>query len=267
VSDVAATADAPVPFAGPRRAPVVSTGVADRLAERDAMRRHRRRRRLGWTVACAVAVLALAWLVFFSPALATHADDVRVVGAGDLVDVAAVHAVVADADGVPLPRLDTVALRSHLLDVRGVGDVAISREWPHGLLVRITPRSPVAAVPDDGRFALLDGQGVQIAVVAKAPKGVPVVSVPLGASDHRTLDAVLVVLGGLPASISRQVTAVSASTQDAVQLSLGKDVTVVWGSDQDTALKAKVLQALRKAKESKHAHVFDVSAPTLPVTR
>jgi cell division protein FtsQ len=246
---------------------VVSTGVADRLAEREAMRRHRRRRRTLWTVAGAVCAVAVGWVVFFSPALAARSDDVRVTGAGNLVDASAVHAVVSTADGVPLPRLDTVGLRSRLLDVRGVGDVAIRREWPHGLVVRITPRTPVAAVPAAGGLALLDGQGVQIARVKKAPRGVPVVSVPLDASDHRALDAVLVVLGGLPPSIAKDVTAVSAKTQDAVELSLGKDVEVVWGGAQDTALKATVLEALRTAKQTKDARVFDVSAPTLPVTR
>lgn len=261
------TAPVPAPFAGPRRAPVVTTGVADRLAERESMRRHRRRRRVVWSVAGALCAAGVAWVVFFSPVLATDPDEVRVVGAGELVDVSAVRGVVAGVDGVPLPRLDTVALRSRLLAVRGVGDVSIAREWPHGLQVRITPREPVAAVPDDGRLALLDAQGGQIAVVSDAPKGVPVVNVPLGAKDHRALDAVLVVLAGLPESVSKDVTAVSAQTQDAVELTLRKGVTVVWGGDEDTALKAKVLEALRTAPQTKGASVFDVSAPTLPVTR
>ncbi|MFC8732456.1 cell division protein FtsQ/DivIB [Luteimicrobium sp. NPDC057192] len=259
-------ASVPVPVVAARGS-VVSTGMVDRLAERAAMRRHRRWRRLAWTLAVLAAVGALVWLAFFSPVLATRAEDVRVVGAGSLVDTAEVEHIAAGADGVPLPRLDTVSLRTRMLDVRGVKDVSIVRDWPHGLTVRVTPREPVAAVPDQGRFALLDADGVRVATVGSAPKGVPVVTVPLDAADHHALDAVLAVLGGLPDALGTQVTAAQASTQDTVELTLRKGVRVVWGSSQDSALKVRVLEALRSAKQTKHASVFDVSAPTLPVTR
>lgn len=261
------TGEVPAPFAGPRRAPVVTTGVADRLAERESMRRHRRRTRSLALVSAVVVLAGLAWVGLFSPALAARSDDVVVVGAGQLVDADAVHRVVDTAVGVPLPRLDTVALRERLLTVRGVADVAVARRWPHGLRVTITPRDPVAAVPTDGRFALLDAQGVQIALVGTVPGRVPVVTVPVGGPGHRELDAVLVVLAGLPESIAKDVTAVSASTQDAVRLTLRGGDTVVWGSASDTPLKARVLVALRKAPQTRDASVFDVSAPMLPVTR
>ena len=42
---------------------------------------------------------------------------------------------------------------------------------------------------------------------------------------------------------------------------------VEWGSAQQAPLKIAVLQALRKAPSSAGAHVYDVSAPTLPVTK
>ncbi|WP_153022137.1 cell division protein FtsQ/DivIB [Luteimicrobium xylanilyticum] len=257
---------APVPAVGGRGA-VVSTGMVDRLAERAAMRRHRRWRRLAWTLLVLVLVGALAWLAFFSPVLATRADDVRVVGAGSLVDTSEVERIAAEADGVPLPRLDTVSLRTRMLDVRGVKDVAIVRDWPHGLTVRVTPREPVAAVPEQNRYALLDTDGVRVATVTKAPKGVPVVTVPVDGADHHALDAVLAVLGALPEKLSAQVTAVEAATQDTVELTLKGGARVVWGSAQDSALKVRVLEALRAAKQTRDAHVFDVSAPTLPVTR
>ena len=257
---------APVPVVAARGS-VVSTGMVDRLAERAAMRRHQRWRRLAWTLLVVVLVGALVWLAFFSPVLATRADDVRVVGAGRLVDTAEVERIAATADGVPLPRLDTVSLRTRMLDVRGVKDVSIVRDWPHGLTVRVTAREPVAAVPDQDRFALLDTDGVRVATVGSAPKGVPVVTVPLDAADHRALDAVLAVLDSLPDALGAQVTTVQASTQDTVELTLRQGVRVVWGSAQDSPLKVRVLEALRAAKQTKHAKVFDVSAPTLPVTR
>ncbi|WP_157803643.1 cell division protein FtsQ/DivIB [Luteimicrobium subarcticum] len=250
-----------------RRVPVVSTGMVDRLAERDAMRRHRRRRRLAVGASVSVLVGVLVWVLFFSPLLAAQASQVRVVGAGDLVDSARVEQIVGGAAGTPLPRLDTVAMREHLLDVPGVKDVAIVREWPRGLTVRITPRDPVAAVPDGSRYALLDVDATTIAEVSVPPAGVPVVRVPLGESSRPALDAVLTVVGALPESLSGEVVGASATTQDTVTLMLRGGQSVVWGSAQDSPLKVRVLTALRAAPQSRHAKVFDVSAPDLPVTR
>lgn len=262
------TVTGPVPVVR-RRPSVVSTGMADRMAERRAMRRHRLVRRVVWSVAAAVVVGALAWLVLFSPVLATRADEVRVVGSGPLVDEAAVHRVLEGAEGVPLPRLDTVALRGRLLEVRGVQDVAVRRDWPTGLTVRITPREPVAAVRDGSRLTLLDADGVTVSTVDRAPEGVPVVEVPVvdGASDPAVLQALLTVLDALPRDLASRVTRASATSQDTVELTLPEGVRVVWGSAEDSSLKASVLDALRRAPASRDARVFDVSAPTLPVTR
>jgi cell division protein FtsQ len=55
----------------------------------------------------------------------------------------------------------------------------------------------------------------------------------------------------------------SASAKDpvAVTLVLG-NLTVVWGSAQDTALKAQVLTVLRR--DNPTVRHFDLSAPTAP---
>ncbi len=94
--------------------------------------------------------------------------------------------------GTPLPRLDTVALRRQVLDVPGVRAASVTRSWPHGLLVTVVARDPVAAVPDSGGFALLDADGVQVGRSDTTPKGLPVVDVPLdarGGHDGRAAGA------------------------------------------------------------------------------
>ena len=55
--------------------------------------------------------------------------------------------------------------------------------------------------------------------------------------------------------------------QDTVHLVLADGAQVEWGSADDTALKARVLQTLRAAPASAGAAVYDVSAPTMPITR
>ncbi|MFE5310324.1 cell division protein FtsQ/DivIB [Isoptericola sp. NPDC056605] len=256
----AATAVVP---AGQVVPPRVSTAMADRLAERTAMRRHRAWRRvLAWVLSLAL-VVGLAWVALWSPVLALEKAEVSVTGAGRYVDEARVREIAEAPDGTPLPRLDTVAMREQVLGLRGVKDVRIARAWPHGLAVELTPRVPVAAVPDGDRLALLDSAGVRVATRDAAPKGLPQVDVPL--DDALALQAALHVLAALPAKLAGQVDHVSADTQDAVETVLEDGTTVRWGGSSDLPLKVEAVRTLRKLDDG--APTIDVSSPELPVTR
>ena len=246
---------------------VVSHGMTQRLAERDAMRRHRVRRRVLWWTAGALTVAGLGWVTLFSPLLGLDAEDVTISGEGTVIDPEQVAAVVAAAEGTPLPRLDTVALREQVLDLNGVRDVEIRRAWPTGLAVLLESREPVVAVPVDDGFALLDADGVRVRTEAKVPKGLPEVEVPLDDAGRRALDAALVLLNALPPELHAEVAEVSATTRDAVVMRLRDGATVEWGSAEDAALKVQVLQTLRTVTAEDDVSVFDVSAPTMPVTR
>lgn len=261
-SDPRTAATAVVP-AGQEVPPRVSTAMADRLAERTAMRRHRAWRRvLAWVLAL-VLVAGLAWVALWSPVLALEKAEVSVTGAGRYVDEARVREIAETPDGTPLPRLDTVAMREQVLGLRGVKDVRIARAWPHGLAVELTPRVPVAAVPDGDRLALLDSSGVRVATRDAAPKGLPQVDVPL--DDALALQAALHVLAALPAKLAGQVGHVSADTQDAVETVLEDGTTVRWGGSSDLPLKVEAVRTLRKLDDG--ARTIDVSSPELPVTR
>ncbi|MDC7121318.1 cell division protein FtsQ/DivIB [Cellulomonas fimi] len=252
---------------GPVSPPVVSSSSAARFEERARARRSRSRRKVAAVAGGAVAAGALGWLLLLSPVLALDPQDVRVEGAGTVVAVDQVLDVVDAHTGTPLPRLDTVRLRDEVLEVPGVREARVTRGWPHGLLVVLVAREPVAAVPEpeQGGFALLDMEGVQVGRVDAAPDGLPVVDVPVG--DARTLSAVLTVLEQLPAELLAQVQGVSARTQDTVTMQLRDGVRVDWGSAAETPLKIAVLSTLRSSGAAAGATVIDVSAPRLPITR
>lgn len=267
-------------YSGPVAPPVVSTSSVERFAERARARRNLARRQILLVGASTVLVGALGWLLFVSPVLALDPVQVHVEGAGTVVAVDQVLGVVQAHAATPLPRLDTVGLRDEVLEVPGVREARVTREWPHGLAVVLVAREPVAAVPEpvgaaDGApqgaqpapagFALLDMDGVQVGRVDAAPEGLPVVDVPVG--DKRTLGAVLSVLQQLPAELLAQVGGVSALTQDTVTMSLRDDVQVNWGSASETPLKVAVLSALRASAAAAGATIIDVSAPRLPITR
>lgn len=245
------------------RPSVVSWQSAERFAERVRARRTVAARKVAAVAGVALLLLLMGWVALASPLLALRSDQLHVVGASELVSTDQLDAATAPYVGVPLARLDTVGLRERLLTVPGVLDVRVMRDWPHGLRITVTPRAPVAAVPADGGFALLDPEGVHLATQAQAPEGLPVVDVPAG--DARTLQAVLSVLHALPAPLAAQVSAVKATTQDTVALTLSDGVVVEWGSAESSALKAAVLGTLRADQSLGEVKVIDVSAPGMPV--
>lgn len=249
--------------AGEPTPPRVSTAMADRLAERTAMRRHRAWRRVVAWVVVVLVLAAVAAGAFWSPVLALDADEVVVTGQGSTVDPEEVRDVVEAADGTPLPRLDTVAMREQILGLHGVKDVSLARSWPHGLRVTLTARVPVAAVPDGGKYVVLDGEGVRLGTRGSAPSGLPQVDVPL--DDARALQAALHVLAGLPPKLAGATEQVSAATQDAVETVLADGTTVRWGSSADLPLKVEAVRTLRKVAPD--AGTIDVSSPELPITR
>lgn len=253
----------------PVRPAVVSSRSAERFAERVSARRAVTRRHLAVGTAVVLAAAVLSWLLLMSPVLALEPRQVVVKDPGTVVTVADVLSVVDARAGTPLPRLDTVALRDAILEVPGVRSAKVMRNWPHGLTITLVSREPVAAIPDPaGGFVLRDADGVQVGRAATPPTGLPVVTIPATATDtKRTLTAVLGVLDALPADLRSQVAAVQAASQDTVGMDLRDGAHVVWGSADQTALKIAVLKALRAAPVSSHAKVFDVSAPTLPITR
>ncbi|WNB87548.1 cell division protein FtsQ/DivIB [Cellulomonas sp. ATA003] len=122
--------------------------------------------------------------------------------------------------------------------------------------------------PTPPGFTLLDVEGYGVGWTATPPEGLPVVSVPVvDEGRNRSLDAVLAILDALPADLAAEVATIEARTQDTVRMGLRDGKTVVWGSAGDAALKIRVLQALRAAPAAADASEYDVSAPTLPITR
>ncbi|MFC5998350.1 cell division protein FtsQ/DivIB [Quadrisphaera sp. GCM10027208] len=259
------TSRAATPTAGGRSSghgPLVP-GSAARFAARA-----RAARRLSWrpvllALAAAALVAVAGWAVLASPLLAVR--EVGVVG-NDRVPRAEVVALVEPAVGTPLARVDTGALEEDVAGLPLVKEVDVVRAWPRTLEVRLVERVPVAAVPADDGFALVDLEAVVVAHQDDAPPDLPVLDVDVSGdpdASGRALAAAIEVVTALPAELAADVASVGAVSRDDVRLTMRDGAAVVWGSADDNALKAQVLQALR----GQPAEVYDVSAPLVPVTR
>lgn len=245
----------------------VTHRMSQRLAERRRTERRRKVVKWGRYALAAGVVVLLMWLVLRSPVFALDQSKFEVSGVTGQVDAAAVEAVLARYDGDSLALLNVPHVADQLREVVGVHDASVERVWPSGLRVTITPRLPVAAIASGDGFVLLDADAVKVGEIDAVPEDLPVLDIPLGTDNDRILNAVLEVVRNLPESVLDRVDSVGAATEDTVSFTLRDGPRVEWGSSQDSALKAQVLDVMLTSGAAAQADVIDVSAPTLPITR
>jgi cell division protein FtsQ len=249
--------------------------MGDRLAEKRAMSRHRIAKRIAITVALAAALAGLIWGAYFSPALMLDPAHVSVTGQGDTVNAAQVTAILSEQAGVPLPRVDTGDLRQQVEALNGVKEARIVRAWPRGLTAHLLARQPAAAVPAAGGYAIIDAEGVRVAVAPEPGEGLPIIVLPLidgepeaqapAVQQPAALTAALTVLHALPEDLAADVRQVEVSTRDDVRTVLHSGQVIRWGDSTRLPVKLAVVRTLRDADP--HSREFDVSAPEIPVTR
>lgn len=243
--------------------------------------RARARRRTAWRpllvgVTLLGVLAGVAWVVLASSLLVVR--DVQVVGL-DRVEAATVRELAAPSLGEPLATVDTREIADRVADLMLVSSAEVVRVWPSTLEVRLTERVPVAAVPaagGSGGVHLVDVDGVVLLQQAEPPVDLPVVNVDVQQAGAETLRAALRVLESLPPELSAEIEQVGADSPDSVRMRLragpsGQGADVLWGNGQDNGLKAQVLQVMRAQPpadpEAEPVSVYDVSAPTNPVTR
>ena len=250
---------------------VVSTGLADRLKERQAALRRLRLTRAVKTAVVVLAIVLTVWALAFSPLLGLQARRISVAGSDGSVSDKQVRDVLASYEGDSLLRLDTGRLSTQVSGklVR-VRRAQVTRAWPHGLRVHLTMRVPVATVQDSDGYQVLDNEAVVLERVSEAPSGL-VTIVPDSAAQTsgpqrisaKQVAAVTQVVGSLTPETLAQVSSGSATEAGQVTLTLSSGASVVWGNSQDNGLKARVLATLMTTTAS----VYDVSSPHRPTTR
>ena len=250
---------------------VVSTGLADRLKERQAAVRRLRLRRVVRAAVVVVAIVVAVWALAFSPLLGLQARRISVAGSDGSVSDQQVREVLAAYEGDSLLRLDTGRLSTQVSDklVR-VRRAQVTRAWPHGLRVHLTMRVPVATVQDSDGYQVLDNAAVVLERVSEPPSGlVNIVPDPAAQASGpqkisaKQVAAVTQVVGSLTPETLAQVSSGSATEAGQVTLTLSSGASVVWGNNQDNALKARVLATLMTTTAS----IYDVSSPHRPTTR
>ena len=215
-----------------------------------------RRSRLPWLAwAVAVLIIIIWWTLYQSRWFLI--EDVKVTGVKRLT----VESVLSQAHvqlGQPLMSADPHRVHDLIVALPAVRQVVVERGWPHTLLIHVSERQPVAVVPTQGRYVLVDEQG-HVAGNAKVrpPHKVVIRAKP----ETEAIRAALTVYAGIPSRWG--VLGLAAKTQDSVMVQLHRNRWVLFGSDEDLALKVKVAGALLV----KGNNVINVSAPYNPTVK
>jgi cell division protein FtsQ len=238
---------------------------ATRRSRRRFARRQWRRRWLAWRYLLAVAlVLALVgggiWAVWFSSWMAVETIDVS---GAQTVEASDIRARSGIDVGEPLARVDLASAERRIGALAVVRTVAVTRQWPNGILVSLEERVAIAVVEIGGQLRGMDADGVVFRDYKKAPPGLPRVVTSIGTTSEALKEAAKVI-SALPQDLTLIVDHVLVTTVDQISLVLKDGRTVVWGSADESDTKAEVLETLLATVQ---AQVYDVSVPSKPTTR
>lgn len=243
--------------------------------ERDEHEPPRRRRpgrpSAGMLIISALAAALLGAGVFWILYGSSWARVERVTTVGtDVLTPEEVRRAAAVPLRAPLVTVDTDRVAGRLREkLPRVDTVDVARSWPDSVVLEVTERKPEVLLEKGEMFVEVDADGVRFATVAQPPRGVPLLEMDVAESPslrrfpaERLRREAVRVAAGLPAVIHRDTRVIRIRSYDSVSLELTRGRTVVWGSSEQAAAKARTLLALMKnAGDADH---FDVSTPTAP---
>jgi cell division protein FtsQ len=243
---------------------------ARRRYERDEVRRFTRRsrhRRAAWIGAISVtaALIGTVAVAVYSPVLAL--SRIEITGTASL-DKAVILDAVDGQLGTPLALVDTDRLTRELARFTLIQSYVTETVPPSTLIIHITERQAIGSVMTGSGFTVVDPAGVVIQKSDVRPEGIPTIELSGADTDSDVFASVVEVLLALPDPVATQVDRVTAATKDDVTLVLaGSGQRVVWGSAEQSELKARVLDRLMATQDPNAPVEFDVTAPLSVVIR
>ena len=229
-------------------------------------RRTRARRRVVLAVVAAIAVFCtLVAVAVFSPIL--ELQKITIVGASR-VDPSAIQDAIDNQLGTPLALVDFDEITQKLAQFPLIRSYTTESVPPHTLIVTIVERQPIGMVDNGSDYAVVDPAGVVIESAPDRVPGIPVIDAGQPTITNPAFASAIEVLLALPTELRARVQTISATTKDDVTFVLADDIqSVIWGSADRSAFKARVLAALVATQPPTARLEFDVSAPDAPVVR
>ena len=224
------------------------------------LRARARWRRLSVTLTVAAALFALIGYLLLWHTSLIAVRGIKVVGVKSITSAQVLTAAQIPT-GSPMAAFNTGGAASRVEKIPQVASANVSKDWPGTVVITVTERQAAALVPDAQGYEVVDGGGVVFGQVSKATKGLPVITVSAPVKADQVVPGALAALRALPSSVSRQISAITASDPYAITLRFTDGATVNWGGGDDPADKARDLVALLRVGGGRH---YDVSAPDAP---
>lgn len=254
----------------PGAAPLTRDGSAgqDRTASRTRRRFARRQWARRWLslryVLALLLVLATAgtavYMLFFSATM--QVTRVEVVG-NDLLSDGRVREIADVPLGEQLALVDLGRADARVGSLAEVRSVDVTRTWPDTVRIEVTERTAVAVVELAGRLRGLDADGVVFREYQRVPQGMPRIR-PGSAAGTDALREAATVVSALPDDLATRVDHVEVTTIDQITLVMRDQRQVLWGSAEESELKAQVVDRLLAAQQASY---YDVSVPGNPTYR
>lgn len=202
-------------------------------------------------------VYLFAWSSIFS------VSSLSVSGAPTPESEKKIAAIAHVLPGEKIARVEPRSIAHRVSQLTWIKKVDISRNWINGKVsIAVTPRTPTAYF----NGSTIDASGTIFTLPGFGGGTLPHVS---AATPSLGLAAINL-FQSMPGDFRSHVSSLSAHNDSnfAMQISLqGRDIRVLWGKNEKSALKIQVINALLTLEENKNIRRIDVSAPHAPIVK
>ena len=202
-------------------------------------------------------IYLLAWSSIFT------VSSIAVAGSPTPESKSAITKISAVAMGQKLARVEPQAIEKRLLHLKWIESAQVSRNWLDGEVeIVVKPRTPTA---------IFNGSTIDASGTIFTLPGFTTADLPRVSANSPTLGlAAIEVFQGLPRDFQRSVVSLTARNSSNFALYYdvdGRNVQILWGANEETALKIEVIDALLALEENKKVRRIDVSAPHAPIVK
>jgi cell division septal protein FtsQ len=205
----------------------------------------------------AALVYIFAWSSIFS------VSQLSISGAPTKDSQDAISNIAQIAVGEKIARVEPRAITKRLHQLTWIKSAAISRNWINGdVSIAITPRVPAAFFNDK----TIDASGTIFELPGFSGSTLPRVSAPTAALGLQAI----AIFRTLPYDFRSHITSLTAHNESNFSISTtyqGRDLQILWGANEKSALKMQVLKALLVLHENQKIRRVDLSAPHAPIVK
>ena len=165
--------------------------------------------------------------------------------------------------GEKLARVEPRAVAAEFEKFSWIKDAQVSRNWISGkVTISLTERVPVAIYNDRA----IDAEGMSFPAPTSGSKNLPRIQ----AHTIESAIAASTFFVELPKEIADIVSLIKVRGGESYVLEIidaGKSLEVIWGQNEENALKAKVYKALLAQPENTKIYRLDLTAPHAPIVK